>query len=231
MVKGSVVANSPLLYALIVVGLGIIIAYAIMSVKKASARCAELGIGSDVIKNVVKSTVVSSIVPSLAILLGFITLTVSLGAALPWWRLSVIGSLSYEAMAASYAANGLGVQLSDATVFGAIMIVMSIGICSGPIMVTLLAKRYSTGIMQAKTGKSEFGQIMAGCFMLAMFCVYIPIMVFTDLPTTMTLVVSLIVTVICGTIAKKHPVLNDFTMAIAMIVAMASSVLWVQVFA
>ena len=226
MVKGSVVANSPLLYALIVVGLGIIIAYAIMSVKKASARCAELGIGSDVIKNVVKSTVVSSIVPSLAILLGFITLTVSLGAALPWWRLSVIGSLSYEAMAASYAANGLGVQLSDvltsdATVFGAIMIVMSIGICSGPIMVTLLAKRYSTGIMQAKTGKSEFGQIMAGCFMLAMFCVYIPIMVFTDLPTTM----------ICGTIAKKHPVLNDFTMAIAMIVAMASSVLWVQVFA
>ena len=197
-----------------------------MSVKKASARCAELGIGSDVIKNVVKSTVVSSIVPSLAILLGFITLTVSLGAALPWWRLSVIGSLSYEAMAASYAANGLGVQLSDvltsdATVFGAIMIVM----------VTLFAKKYSTGIMQAKTGKSEFGQIMAGCFMLAMFCVYIPIMVFTDLPTTMTLVVSLIVTVICGTIAKKHPVLNDFTMAIAMIVAMASSVLWVQVFA
>ena len=85
MVKGSVVANSPLLYALIVVGLGIIIAYAIMSVKKASARCAELGIESDVIKNVVKSTVVSSIVPSLAILLGFITLTVSLGAALPWW--------------------------------------------------------------------------------------------------------------------------------------------------
>lgn len=236
MVKGSVVANSPLLYALIVVGLGIIIAYAIISVKKASARCAELGIEGDVIKNVVKSTVVSSIVPSLAILLGFITLTVSLGAALPWWRLSVIGSLSYEAMAASYAANGLGVQLSDvltsdATVFGAIMIVMSIGICSGPIMVTLFAKKYSTGIMHAKTGKSEFGQIMAGCFMLAMFCVYIPIMVFTDLPTTMTLVVSLIVTVICGTIAKKHPVLNDFTMAIAMIVAMASSVLWVQVFA
>lgn len=236
MVKGSVVANSALLYGLVVIGLGIIIAYAIISVKKASKRCAELGIGSDVIKNVVKSTIVSSIVPSLAILLGFITLTVSLGAALPWWRLSVIGSLSYEAMAASYAANGLGVQLSevlnsDATVFGAIMIVMSIGICTGPIMVTLFAEKYSTGIMKAKTGQSEWGQIMAGCFMLAMFCVYIPILVFTDLPTTMTLVVSLIVSVICGTIAKKHPIINDFTMAIAMIVAMASSILWVRLFA
>lgn len=236
MVTGSVVANSPLLYGLIVIGLGIIITYAIMSVKKASKRCEELGIGKDVVANVVKSTVASSIVPSLAILLGFITLTVSLGPALPWWRLSVIGSLSYEAMAASYAANGLGVQLSevlssDATVFGAIMIVMSIGICSGPIMVTLFAKKYSTGIMKAKSGQSEWGQILSGCFMLAMFAVYIPIMVFTDLPTTMTLVVSLIVTVCCGLIAKKHPGINDFTMAIAMIIGMASSVLWVRLFA
>lgn len=236
MVKGSVVANSPLLYTMIVIGLGIIIVYAIMSVKKATQRCNELGISNDVIKSVVKSTITSSIVPSLAILLGFITLTVSLGAALPWWRLSVIGSLSYEAMAASYAANGLGVELasvlsSDATVFGAIMIVMSIGICSGPIVVILFSKKYSTGIMKAKTGQSEWGQIMSGCFMLAMFAVYLPIMIFSDLPTTLTLVVSLIVTVICGTIGKKHPGINDFTMAIAMIIAMASSVLWVNLFA
>ena len=65
MVKGSVVANSPLLYALIVVGLGIIIAYAIMSVKKASARCAELGIGSDVIKNVVNPLLCPPLSPAL----------------------------------------------------------------------------------------------------------------------------------------------------------------------
>lgn len=235
MVKGSVVANSPLLYAMIIIGLGIIIVYAVMSVKKATKRCTELGIGSDTIKSVVKATITSSIVPSLAILLGFVTLTVSLGAALPWWRLSVIGSLSYEAMAATYAANGMGVELanvlsSNADVFGAIMIVMALGVCSGPIVVTLFAKKYSTGIMKAKTGQSEWGQIMSGCFFLAMFAVYLPIMLFTDLPTTLTLVVSLVVTVICGTIAKKAAWLNDFTMAIAMIIAMASSVLWVNLF-
>ena len=60
--------------------------------------------------------------------------------------------------------------------------------------------------------------------------VMLPIMIFTDLPTALTLAVSLVVSLICGMIAKKHKWLNDFIMAIAMIVAMASSVLWVQLF-
>ena len=96
MVKGSVVANSPLLLVLVAVGLLIVIAYAVLSVVKASQRCKELGVSSETISNVVKATATSSIVPSLAILLGFLTLTVSLGVIWPWWRLSVIGSLSFR---------------------------------------------------------------------------------------------------------------------------------------
>ena len=234
MVKGSVLANSPLLFVLVAIGLALVVGYALISVKKASTRCKELGISSETISAVVKATITSSVVPSLAILLGFLTLTVSLGTAWPWWRLSVIGSLSYEAMAASYTANGIGVQLSEVLssngdVFGAIMIVMSLGLVTGPILVTLLAKKYSTGIMKAK-GQSEWGQIMSGCFFLAMFSVYIPILLFTDLPTTLTMAVSFVVTLICGVIGKKAKWLNNFTMAIAMLVAMASSVLWVGLF-
>lgn len=235
MITGSVVANSPLLYGAIAIGLAIIVVYAVMSVSKASRKCKEVGITGETIKSVVKATALSSIVPSLAILLGFVTLSVSLGAAWPWWRLSVIGALSYETMAATYTANGIGVALSDilssdATVFGAVMIVMSIGVSTGPIMITLFAKKYSMGIMKAKNSKSEWGEIMSGCFFLTMFAVYLPIMIFTDMPTTLTLLVSLGVSVLCGMIAKKHKWLNDFIMAIAMIVAMCSSVLWEQLF-
>ena len=235
MVTGSVMANSPLLYILCGISLAMVVGYALMCVAKAYKRCAEAGIGKDVIMSVVKSCTLSSIVPSLAILLGFLTLTVSLGGAWPWYRLSVIGSLSYESMAATYAAQGMGVEMSnvlasDGTVFGAIMVVMSIGVCSGPIMVTLFAKKYSTGLMNAKSSTDDWGQIMAGCFFLAMFAVYLPIMLLTDLPTTLTMVVSLVVSIICGMIAKKAKWLNDFIMAIAMIVAMCSSVLWVNLF-
>ncbi len=232
---GSVVANSPLLYVLIAAGLVMVVVFAVISALRASKRCQELGISRETIRNVVKSSATSAIVPSLAVLLGFVTLSVSLGAAWPWWRLSVIGSLSYEVMASQYTADGMGIALSDvlsadATVFGAIILVMTIGVLVEPLAVALFAKKYSTGIMKAKSGSGEWGQIMSGCFFLAMFAVYLPIMIFTDLPTSLTLFTSLIVTVLCGAASKKQKWLGNFTMAIALIVSMCSSVLWVKLF-
>lgn len=234
MVKGSVVANSPLLYILIAIGLITVVVFAVISAMKASKRCQELGISKETINNVIKASISSAIVPSIAILLGFVTLSVSLGPAWPWWRLSVIGSLSYETMASQYTADGMGIVLSDvltsdASVFGAIMIVMTIGIMIEPLAVTLFAEKYSTGIMKAKEG-NDWGQIMSGCFFLAMFAVYLPIMIFTDMPTTLTLVTSLVVTLACAALGSKIKWLNNFTMALAMIIAMCSSVLWVNIF-
>ena len=229
---GATLANSPLLYALIAVGLVAIVLFALFSYSKAKKRCLELGLSQETVSNVVKATITSSLVPSLAILLGFLTLSVSLGAAWPWWRLSVIGSLSYEIMAAQYTADGIGVALGsvlsgDPTVFAAIMIVMTLGVLAGPLMVAVVGEKYSTGIMKAKSGKGDWGVIFSGVFFLAMFAVYIPILVFTDLPNALTLFTSLLLTIILGVISKKVPVLANFTMAIVLILSMASSVLWV----
>ena len=142
---GAQLANSPILYILIAIGLVAIVAFSLFSFSRAKKRCLELGISASTISNVVKSTIAASLVPSLAILLGFLILAVSLGPAWPWWRLSVIGSLSYETMAADYTASGIGVQLSeilssDATVFAAVMIVMTIGVLSGPLMAAFVAE-------------------------------------------------------------------------------------------
>ena len=229
---GATLANSPLLYALIAIGLLAIVLFALFSYSKAKKRCLELGLSQETVSNVVKATITSSLVPSLAILLGFLTLSVSLGAAWPWWRLSVIGSLSYEIMAAQYTADGIGVALGsvlsgDPTVFAAIMIVMTLGVLAGPLMVAVVGEKYSTGIMKAKSGKGDWGVIFSGVFFLAMFAVYIPILVFTDLPNALTLFTSLMLTIILGVISKKVPVLANFTMAIVLILSMASSVLWV----
>ncbi len=235
MVKGSVVANSPLLYVLIAIGLIFVVCIAIVSALRASKRCQELGISKETIHNVVKASITTAIVPSFAVLLGFVTLSVSLGPAWPWWRLSVIGSLSYEVMASQYTADGMGIALSevlssDATVFGAIILVMTIGVMIEPLMVVFVAKKYSTGLMKA-SASNDWGQVLSGVFFLGMFAVYLPIMFFSDLPTTLTLVTSLVVTILCGIISKKVTWLNNFTMAIALIISMSSSVLWVRLFA
>lgn len=234
MKTGADMAQSPLLYVLITVGLLIVVVYAIYSAKKAIARCLELGITKETINKVIKSSISSAIVPSIAVLIGLITLSVSLGAAWPWWRLSVIGSLSYESMASTYTAAGMNIALSDvltsdAKYFAAIILVMTLGVLVEPLGVAIIAKKYSTGLQKASE-KSDWGQILSGVFFLGMFAVYLPIMIFTDLPTTLTLLVSFVVTLICGIISSKAKWLGNFTMAIAMLAGMVSSVFWVHLF-
>ena len=73
-------------------------------------------------------------------------------------------------------------------------------------------------------------QVLSGVFFLGMFAVYLPIMIFTDFPTTLTLLTSFIVTIVCGVLSSKLKWLGNFTMALAMIVGMCSSVLWVSLF-
>ncbi len=234
MKTGAQIATSPILYILISIGLIAVIIVSIISAKKAISRCLELGITKETINKVIKSSISSALVPSIAVLVGLVTLSVSLGAAWPWWRLSVIGSLSYETMATQYTVEGMGIKLSqvlggDPRYFASIILVMTIGIMIEPLFVALFAKKYSTGLMKA-SNKSDWGQVLSGVFFLGMFAVYLPIMIFTDLPTSLTLLTSFLVTITCGVISTKVKWLGNFTMAIAMIAGMCSSVLWVSIF-
>lgn len=74
----------------------------------------------------------------------------ALGTVWSWWRLSVIGSLSYETMISGSVATALGFgstaeMLSNATgqQFGVIMILMSIGMLSGFLILIPFGKKLS----------------------------------------------------------------------------------------
>ena len=129
--------NSPLLIALIAIGLVYIVIFSLLYLKKAYARCLELGISKEKLSKVIKSSLVFSIVPSLSIVVGLFALIPVLGTVWSWWRLSVIGSLSYETLISSSVASALGFatsaeMLTGATArqFGVVMILMSIGMLS-----------------------------------------------------------------------------------------------------
>ena len=56
------------------------------------------------------SSAVFSILPSLPIIISYLILVPSLGRYFPWLRLSVVGSASYETMAANMAAEAFGLE-------------------------------------------------------------------------------------------------------------------------
>ncbi|MBQ5952525.1 MAG: DUF5058 family protein [Lachnospiraceae bacterium] len=226
---GSSIANSPLLYILVGAGLLAIVVYALLCLNKAKKCCLEQGISKEKIKEVITSTISASIVPSLAILIGFLILAASMGSAWPWWRLSVIGALQYETMAAGYTVQGMGVELGSllsgpAENFTGVMLVMTLGIVVGPIVVALFAKKYSTGLMKAKSG-SDWGNIAITCIPLAVVAVYVPMLLFQSVPHAAAFLVSLAVTVLCALLAKKVKVFSNFAIGLSMICGIVAAVL------
>ena len=137
------IIQSPLLLALVIGGLLYISAFSLVYLKKAYDHCLELGITRKELSNVIKSSLIFSVVPSLSIVVGLFVLIAVLGSVWAWWRLSVIGSLSYETMISSSIAQvpSSAEMLESATgrQFGVVMILMSVGMLSGFLIQTAAA--------------------------------------------------------------------------------------------
>ena len=234
----SDIIKSPLLLILVVIGLLYIVGFSLVYLKKACKRCLELGITKEEIKKVIKSSCVFSIVPSLSIVVGLFVLISALGTVWSWWRLSVIGSLSYETLISGSVATALGFDssvemLSGATgqQFGVVMILMSIGMLSGFLILIPFGKKLSMSVTKTENS-SDWKHVFSGVFMLCMFAVYIPVLLIGDTVQACVMLTGLVVAVALGIFAKNPKLrwLGDFIMAFSMIAGMASSILWVKLF-
>ena len=88
--------NHPIIFVIVGIVIAIVLAQSVFFLVKAVRRAKELGIESSTVKKTISSAAVFTIAPAIAVLVGVVALSKSLGVALPWLRLSVIGSLSYE---------------------------------------------------------------------------------------------------------------------------------------
>ncbi|WP_059003298.1 DUF5058 family protein [Bittarella massiliensis (ex Durand et al. 2017)] len=234
-------SNSTWLWILVIAGLLYVAGLAAAFMVKARKRCLELGIENTTIKKVISSSCTFSIVPSLSIVIGLISLAAVLGTPWAWFRLSVVGAVSYELMAADMVIQAMGLNFASAgaqpaNVFGAVMIVMSIGIMFGIITNIIAAKKITTSMADYNRKSGGWGAVFSGCFMMAMMSVMMPLQVYNpatgwNFVGTLTLLTSAGIGLLIATIAKKTGAkwLNDFNLAIVLILGMASSVLWTNV--
>lgn len=233
------IIQSPLLLALVSIGLIYILGFSLVYLKKAYSRCLEMGITKEELKKVIKSSVVFSIVPSLSIVVGLFALISVLGVVWSWWRLSVIGSLSYESLISSSVSTALGFSsnaemLANATgrEFGVVMILMSIGMLSGFLILIPFGKKLSMSVNKTENS-STWKYVLSGTFMLCLFAVYVPVLLFGDTIQAAVMLTGLVIAVGLGILAKKSPKLRwlgDFIMAFSMISGMISSILWTSIF-
>ena len=161
-----------------------------------------------------------------------------LGTVWSWWRLSVIGSLSYETLISSSVASAIGFETSAQMIegatgsqFGVVMILMSIGMLSGFFVLIPLGKKLCMSVSKNENA-STWKYVLSGCFMLCLFAVYIPVLLIGDTIQAAVMVTGLIIALVLGALSAKPGLkwLNDFVMAFSMIGGMASSILWTSIF-
>lgn len=231
------VANAPLLYVLVAAGVLYIVGLSLVFLRKAWNRCLELGISSQKLRAIARSSAVFTIVPSISVVIGLFTLSTVLGVPWPWYRLSVVGSVSYELMAAEMVADGMGYDSvgqmaaqADYSVFGAVMFVMSICILAGIIINLFAVERIQKGMTTLKQKQGDWGTIVNACFFLGIVAAFTPLIFASGAVYTLTFLISALVAAVCALCARRFQLkwMGTFTMSISLVVSMAASVLLEQ---
>ena len=183
---------------------------------------------------VIKSSVTFSIVPSIAVVAGLVTLAVVIGLPYGWFRLTVIGSVSYELMSANMALTALDLNVENANAYAFSLMAwsMCLGMTLSLIFNLFFNKKIHMGTMKLGKGDKKWEAVSQNVFMLALMCALLVPMIFAGGANLLTFITSAVIAVLISVIAKASNAkwLNDFVLVFSMIGAMAFSVLWDKLF-
>ncbi len=232
--------NSPILFAMVGAIIALVLAQSVFFLVKAMKRAKQLGIASSTVKKTISSAAVFTVAPAVAVLVGVVALSKSLGIPLPWLRLSVIGSITYETVAAGNALEAAGMSagstITDASMFVTVAWVMTIGIAAGLIFVPFVTKKIQSGMSKVGMKDKKWGEIFNNAMFLGMISAFLGY-VFCDVGLVFSgdtsglipvcvMAVSAVVMAVCGLIATKAKIrwLTDYALPMSLIIGMASAI-------
>lgn len=232
--------NHPILFVIVGALILAVLAQSVYFLVRALKRAKQLGIGEKVVKKTISSAAIFTIAPAVAILIGVIALSKSLGVALPWLRLSVIGSITYETVAAGNALNAANISagdvVTDPAIFITILWVMTIGIAAGLILVPFVTKKIQGGLMKVTVKDKKWGEIFNNAMFLGMISAFLGY-VFCDVSSIFkgetfglipvcVMAASALIMAVCGLLAGKLKArwLTDYALPMSLIGGMASAI-------
>ncbi len=170
--------NHPILFVLAGIIIAAVLAQSVYFLAKALRRSRELGMDQTKIKKTIRTAAIFTVAPAVAIVISVITLSKSLGVALPWLRLSVIGSLSYEAIAAGNALSAMDLSLGTvdaltAQQFVNITLVMTISILVGIWLVPVIGKKLLGGMSSLEAKDKKWAEILSNSMFIGMIAAFL----------------------------------------------------------
>lgn len=227
----SNVANSPVMAIFCGSAILVVLVQAVVFFRMAWRQALEMGLSKADLMKVVKSSAVFSIVPSLPIIISYMILLPALGKFFPWLRLSVIGSATYETLAANMAVTSFGFDsLGSADfspdVFGSLLWVVTLGVFLSSLS-ALLLRRFDSKMQSVTTDPNSFGKVIPNIMFLGMMATLsAPYLAdVTNIPSLATIVVSALAMIGLNEVGKRIPALKEFAFSLSMIAGMATACL------
>ncbi len=233
--------NHPILFLLAGIIIAVVLAQSVFFLVKAWKRGLALGMDKNKLKRIAITASVFTIAPAVAIVISVITLAKDLGVALPWLRLSVVGSLSYETIAATNAESAMGLtfgQVSNLTAsqYVTIASVMTLSIMVGIWLVPVVCKKMQNGMINLEKRDKKWADLFSASMFIGMIAAFVGY-VFCDFSTIFhgsalglipvcVMAVSALIMCVSGLLVNKFKAkwISDYALPVSLIVGMASAI-------
>ena len=176
--------NHPVLFLIAGLLVAVVLAQSVFFLVKALRQSKKLGMDQTKIKKTIRTAAIFTIAPAVAIVISIITLSKKLGLALPWLRLSVVGSMSYETVAANNALSAMGQSLGSNAALTAqqylnVLLVMTISIMMGIWLVPVLGKKLQSGMTKLGNRDARWADTFSNSLFIGMISAFLGF-VFSD---------------------------------------------------
>ena len=232
--------NHPILFAIVAVIIAIVLAQSVFFLIKAWKRGVQIGMDKSKLRKIAVTATIFTIAPAVAIVISVIALSKQLGLALPWLRLSVVGSLSYEAIAAENTANAMELDALTsltASQYVTIALVMTISIMVGIWLVPVICKKMQSGMINLEKRDKKWADIFNSAMFIGMIAAFVGFVFcdvsnvvkgdFSGLIPVCVMAVAALVMAVCGLLAgkfKKVHWLSDYALPVSLLAGMASAI-------
>lgn len=169
--------NHPVLFILAGLLVAVVLGQSVYFLIKALRRSKQLKMDQKKLTRTMITAAVFTVAPAIAIVISVMVLSKTLGLPLPWLRLSVVGSMSYETVAATNALTAMGESLGSGNLtaqqYVNVLSVMTISIMLGIWLVPVIGKKLQKGMQSLSKRDAKWADIFSSALFIGMIAAFL----------------------------------------------------------
>lgn len=200
--------------------IGYILVESIFFYKRAYEQGLKSGISESEMKESTRFSVLFSIVPSIPILIGLVTMIPLFGdVVIPWVRLSVVGSVSYETYAAMAIKNatGLATLTENLQVYSTAIWTMTIAIMSGAIILMFFFRPYQAKLQAIRDKDHRWSEILIAALFMGLVGTIGAQQITIGGLNTIALFISMGIMALLGGLSFKFKWIEEFALPVSIL--------------